>query len=555
MILAGRALLHNACGFERRVLASLREFPHKVLLMVRKDARSRCEIRMEVANEVLCLKSSELEINTRKLRERHLEAFKTAAVYGTLPSRLFWLIKGISIHFKSDVRECERLNKQLTLMADRCPTSTTELKSARLGLKYMLGQSGEGSSSKPASKWSEIRPVAESVRNMCLNSWDSLLEVQAQPGRFSPTQPAADCESLQKALYLQSKLKPHVSTHSVQYVWAASYNMLAHRAVKPLLETDDMWQKMLPAVFCIAIRKKSAKASEFHFYVSAEICWRKHIVLPACWNKQTNTISWQELSGFRPLVQLIKEQYDAVKSGDSVLIMHAAVTSFGCTKTGSVSCAKVGKVTTLVKLEAPTQAFVQKCAGHSGDPDSNNDQGDSSARKKQKPERSGARASAASEMQSAGLNLLVEEAEAKARGSHDGEFQADDDSDSADDFQPGGGFEFWCAQGVASAFGQHEGDDVELERAGPQDKDMDAAVISEERAALKAIDEKTVLEQAAFVRLQQNPAMDMDPIDAAVECVVASSSGVDAMQALGQTETGFAEGEGPEEGFLDWYSQ
>eukprot|EP00435_Cladocopium_sp_Y103_P047688 s1306_g14.t1 len=488
---------------------------------------------MEVADQVLSLKDAELEINTRKMRQRHLDAFKLAATEGVLSSKLFWLLKGISIMFKSDNRESERLNKQVTLMAERCPTATLELKSARLSLKYMLGHAGEGSTVKPSCKWSDIRPVAEKVRDLCLKGWDSLIDVQSDPFRFAPTQAAADCLPSSKVLYMQSRLNPHLSTHSVSYVWAASYNMLAHKELSNLLESQDAWRKMFPVAFCIASRPADSRSSVFQFYVSAETCWRKHLVLPVLWDSSTRTVSWQSLSGFQPLVLVIKEQYAAVHDGHSVVVMHAALESFGSVETGSISCAKVGKVTKLVKLEKPTKAFVAKAEANA----------------KHNPAKDGKDVAAstgnidnhsyADKLQTAGLNLLVEEAEAKskAREGYEEEEDLSDDGADTDEFQHG--FAYWTARGVASACAMDEDDDVGLDKfvSQPGREELGEAVSLEERAALKSIDERkfdigSAEQQAAMHHLQQNPAMDMDPIDAVIECAVASEQGVDAVNML-----------------------
>ena len=44
---------------------------------------------------------------------------------------------------KATIRPNESLNKTLGLLDDRCPAATSALRSAVLGIKYMLGQNGE----------------------------------------------------------------------------------------------------------------------------------------------------------------------------------------------------------------------------------------------------------------------------------------------------------------------------------------------------------------------------------------------------------------------------
>lgn len=121
-------LLHNACGFERRVVASTKLFPWKLLLLVKSPPEVCCAIRQQIATEILESNDKLLEINARKIKKRFAGELQQASQQGTLGYRLYWLLKGVTIVAKSDVRESERLNKMVTLMDDRAPNSSIELK-------------------------------------------------------------------------------------------------------------------------------------------------------------------------------------------------------------------------------------------------------------------------------------------------------------------------------------------------------------------------------------------------------------------------------------------
>ena len=88
----------------------------------------------------------------------------------------------------NNVRENERLNKQLKLFSERSPNSSLDLISARLGLKFRLGTAGlrheEMETSKPRN-WTRVRPMAAKVLDSCLDNWmDGLSDVLSQAERF-----------------------------------------------------------------------------------------------------------------------------------------------------------------------------------------------------------------------------------------------------------------------------------------------------------------------------------------------------------------------------------
>ncbi len=69
------------------------------------------------------------------------------------------------------MRENERLNKMLTIMSDRAPSSTLELLSARLQIKHYLGRALDGqTAAKQDRKWREVRPIATEMMKVCLEN-------------------------------------------------------------------------------------------------------------------------------------------------------------------------------------------------------------------------------------------------------------------------------------------------------------------------------------------------------------------------------------------------
>ena len=362
-------LLHNACGFERRILNDLRNFPAKLLLLARARPKDPCPTRKAIAQEILETENKDLEITARKLKQKFQAHLKETAAKGTLADNVYWILKGMSILWKADVRENERLNKMVKLMNERAPHSTTELKSARLAMKYLLGAAGEGRG-RTSCKWSLFKPVAQRVRDHCLKNWDDLLEVQSDIMRWAPSEKASEKIPASKVSYLHSKINPRLSVFSVPYTWAASYNMVAHRALNERLaewESDTKGMvlhlhKLLPVAFCVAVRLKGRTKSRFRWFVSAEVVRRKHQVLEVEWNQQSRSLSWHRLRDFRPLLSVIKDHFDLVRAGHRVVLMHAELTYIGDAD-GCVNTAGVGHCKKLVALESPAANFLKKCQG------------------------------------------------------------------------------------------------------------------------------------------------------------------------------------------------
>ena len=92
----------------------------------------------------------------------------------------------MSLLWKPDVCENERMNKMIGLLDDRAPSATVELKSARVSLKYLLGEAGLAGG-KSRAKWSELKSVAANVREECLSGWDPFLDVQCNTSGWEPS--------------------------------------------------------------------------------------------------------------------------------------------------------------------------------------------------------------------------------------------------------------------------------------------------------------------------------------------------------------------------------
>lgn len=564
LVVAGRMLLHNASGFERRILSNLSEFPLKLFLLVRAPANVQCTVRKQVAEEILGTRDRDLEINAQKLKHRFKESLHIAATKGILPHRLFWLLKGATIMMKSDVRENERLNKMQGLMTDRCPSASVELQSSRLQLKYLLGEGGEGAGYASSFRWSKFKPVAEKVRDECLRCWDGMLDVQTNPLRWSPSTKATDCISATRALYLHGLMNPHQNCHSVQHTWAASYNMVAHRALGEVVEENlknkSVLQSLLPVAICIAVRRKGMKTSSFRFFVSAETVRKKHRLLEVQWNTKTRQISWSELANFKPLLVLIKEHFDTVREGHDVHLMFAELTALGDLTLGVVNCATVGSIKQLVKLEPPFKKFLKKISAVTGSDASEPKENDIKQTEQDDPSSSAVGPQA--DIQELGLNLLVQEAEIRANSNADNKCDTETDDDERENDHESIGitlinkgpdqddYQHYVAKGVSSAFHGDPDDDVLLqnfaEQNFKQETNEELVTVHEQSRAFQSLEAKSNLDsnkQQSLIEQVQTTS-GLDPVDAALEVGLASAVGVDVVppcdHVFDEEENGFS---------------
>jgi hypothetical protein len=132
-----------ASGYDRRIVEHVRNFALRLLWLVRSPAHMDCQGRRMVAQELLDASDQDLDITARKFKARFHSALVDAKNNGQFAHRPYVLLSGVKRMLKATIRPNESLNKTLGLLDDRCPAATQALRSAVLGLKFMLGQSGE----------------------------------------------------------------------------------------------------------------------------------------------------------------------------------------------------------------------------------------------------------------------------------------------------------------------------------------------------------------------------------------------------------------------------
>ena len=537
---ASRMLLHNASGLERRVLKPLQSFPFRLLWLVRSAMGERCSARQQIASELLSADADSLEITARKIKARFGESLQLAARTGLMRPRLFWLLKTASMIWKPDVRENERLNKQVKLLDQRCTSIGLDLKSARLTLKYVLGSAGEAANRK--SKFSDIRPAAVRVRDLCLSGWPDMVDIMSNPRRWLPTSRPDSVPCPQEVTAEYRKLRPGDDVnYGVQYAWSASYSMVVHRSLAASSHLRE--HPLCPVALCFKEGCQEDQQAARSFWISAAQFRKRHILCKAEWRKDLKQLTWSQLQGFEPLVNLIKKFYKPVQSGAKIVnIYQLGLQSIGDAGSGELGVASVKSIRHLLELQQPTANFLKKldhqCPGKQA-----NQQAPAG-----KNENSHARAAnedaraAHDDLQEAGLNMLAEEVEACGLlDTSDTTNTAEDgDADNRDDDEEHV-FRQCLRHGITAAFESDNIaaaiDDAWLERraeqlmtslAGEGVVDAYEQSVAASMVASKKCDIDTAGNQSVIQHLFD---AGLDPVDAATETAIAAAVG---SQAVGE---------------------
>ena len=100
--------------------------------------------------------------------------------------RLWLSLRATMKIIKADVRECERVNKQITLISNRSPSCSLDLLSSRVCIKHYLGQGGDFAAMMGGHnlRWSSVQPVAESLLKQCSQHWHEREKVSCDSTRF-----------------------------------------------------------------------------------------------------------------------------------------------------------------------------------------------------------------------------------------------------------------------------------------------------------------------------------------------------------------------------------
>ena len=161
--MATSMVLLHASAFERRVVLPLQQWPLLILRFAQHPAHLCVDARKSLAHALLIAAPGDIDVNSRKFRDAFRHDLRHVQDHGMVPDRLSKFLNGLKSFYRADVRDCEKTNKVISLLLERCPRIGDDLLSSRVALKHYLGETGAGAGFQH-KKWSDFRPVAEGLK-------------------------------------------------------------------------------------------------------------------------------------------------------------------------------------------------------------------------------------------------------------------------------------------------------------------------------------------------------------------------------------------------------
>ena len=162
-------LLSYGAAFHRRCRKLTREYPARLLLMLKSPADVACELRKTIAKELINhlrdgLPSSEegsrtdaMDATTLKIAFLYRDMLNAMCESGLLPDALSDLLLILDESAKVSVQEVEGINSMIGEIAHRAPNISLELLSARITLKKALVYKNL------RQRWKLVQPHVESL--------------------------------------------------------------------------------------------------------------------------------------------------------------------------------------------------------------------------------------------------------------------------------------------------------------------------------------------------------------------------------------------------------
>lgn len=444
-----RLVLTHASQYHRRVVAVLRKFPYQLLKMVKTESQTVCEDRQAIAKLLLATDAKQLDATTLKFRKKYDVDCAYAAQSGLLSNRLEIVLGGLKFLLRSDVRESERVNKQIKLILERSPSASTDLISSRVALKYYLGAASAGQGHTRA-KWSDYKPVAQKLQNECLAGWDTKKELSDKVDRFSApifspdyfrhnVNASTGCNatdtgnaSVENSFWRLTqedinkeyvRINPGIQTNGCKHAWAVCYNMQLSKKIQDLWassNTSDENSLNIP-VICFGSRKPTDVRSTFTAYMAVEKVRTSYMMIPCMFDTKTNIMQILTPLTFHSSTDLIASHYDDVKNGAIVGVFAVRLLSLGDIDTYSLLQGSAHGVEKILQLKKATPAMEAKLEGLSNHKPSVDvasilkPPSASLSSSSTEPQSDGKGASDADSDLSEGLNLLLQQEIAKAK--------------------------------------------------------------------------------------------------------------------------------------------
>lgn len=305
----------------------LQRFPYRLLLLAKSPDQEACAVRQQVAREILETAAHRLEVSTRKVKTTFEEELKTAEVDGILTGRLRVSIRGIARTWEADSGECERVNKLLNLLTERCPGISYELQSSRAAIKHFMGEAGNRGAGNHRRKWSEYKPIASRMMNLCLANWPDRLEVQEDCLRWSPPQFPSDLPNDKEMTNIFDKLVVNPK-QTVSRKWAACYNMLLNQKLNSVSAVEKQMR-----VITFLQRPANESPSSFAYYLVADKVRTSHRFVE-CLVRNEYDLWLRRPLVFVNSVDVIASYWSSILEGSTVAIIMLKVKPPLSTDTG-----------------------------------------------------------------------------------------------------------------------------------------------------------------------------------------------------------------------------
>lgn len=188
----------DARGNQLSRVCSIPRYPFKLFWLIKKPPLMVCNMRRDIAGQVLGANSDHLEPTTRKIRDLCKDELRHCFESGIFEKEskspsgplLFCLIKSIALLMPSDTQVIEGMNSIVKLIGRRCPNITLELLSGRLVVKRFLSGASSDGSVGCRRKYSSIKGFAEEAVKELSQLSNPALSILANVERWATAKPA-----------------------------------------------------------------------------------------------------------------------------------------------------------------------------------------------------------------------------------------------------------------------------------------------------------------------------------------------------------------------------
>ena len=261
-------------------------------------------------------------------------------------------------------------------MSERSPNIGHDLLSSRVGLKFYMSESCAGAG-KQGKRWSVFKPVAESLKNLCLSGWESKDEVMSVPDRYAPPEAPSDIPTQTEINYQYQKLIGQGPAQvSLAFKWAVCVNMalnqniasssvsdclatvisFGHKRDSPNETTGDCNQ-----------RKPGGRESKYvtEVYLVAEKVRTTLQLLPCTLQpgSATRTFTVNVPLQFTTSHEVLSRYFNDVQRGKNIFVSALGVSSFGSTAQQDefgILRGHIGPMAKIMNLAKPSQDLLRK---------------------------------------------------------------------------------------------------------------------------------------------------------------------------------------------------